>query len=395
MKLAKRISSLSESLTIAISTKAAELKAKGIDVLSFSAGEPDFDTPEVIKNAVKTALDKGCSKYTPVPGTKEVLQAIAYKLKHDNNLEYKPSQIVTNVGAKHSLFNLFQALIDDGDEVIIPSPYWVSYPEMVKFSGGVPIFIEADDKAGFKITAQQLKAAITPKTKALCLNHPNNPSGAIYTRDEILAFGEVLKGTDIVVLSDEMYEKLTFDGEFVSVASVSDDLFKRTVTINGLSKCGAMPGWRFGYMASAIDELNSAVKKLQSQSTSNISSLTQAGAIVSLMGESDADIKHMKGEYLKRRDLAVDMINAIKGLSVAKPSGAFYLFVNCKDVEPDSMKFCSQLLEKANVACVPGIGFGMDGYFRLSFATDINSIKKGIERIANFVNEYKNDTNNN
>lgn len=389
MILSKRMQTLSESLTIAISTKAKEMKQQGKDVISFSAGEPDFDTPEVIKDAVKKALDKGCGKYTPIPGDPEVLKAIATKLKRDNNLDYKPSQIITNVGAKHSLFNIFQAVLNDGDEVIIPSPYWVSYPEMVKFSGGVPVFIEADDTTGFKISAEQLRAKITPKTKILCLNHPNNPSGAIYTKDELLAFGEVLKGTEILVVSDEIYEKLTYNGEFVAVASVSDDMFKRTITINGLSKCGAMPGWRFGYMASAIDELNSAVKKLQSQSTSNIASLVQCGAIASLLGQSDADIEFMKNEYKSRRDLAVQLINEIKGLSVSTPDGAFYLFVNCKAIEPDSMKFCTRLLEEANVACVPGVGFGMDGYFRISFATDKESLKKGIARIAEFVKNYR------
>lgn len=387
--LSSRIQTLSESLTIAITTKAKQMKNNGIDVISFSAGEPDFDTPNVIKEAVKEALDNGCGKYTPVPGDTDVLKAIAFKLKRDNNLEYKPEQIITNVGAKHSLFNLFQVLLNDGDEVIIPSPYWVSYPEIVKFSGGVPVFIEADDSTNFKITPEQLKNAITPKTKIFCINHPNNPSGAIYTKDEILEFAKILKDTKIIVLSDEIYEKLTYDDKFVSVASVSEDMFKRTITINGLSKCGAMPGWRFGYMASVIDEINGAVKKLQSQSTSNISSLVQKGAIVSLMGESDNDIEHMKNEFKTRRDLAVKMINDIQGLSVSKPSGAFYLFVNCKNIEPDSIKFCTRLLNEANVACVPGIGFGMDGYFRLSFATDTKSIQKGIDRISNFIKNYK------
>ncbi|AQW85947.1 aspartate aminotransferase, aminotransferase, classes I and II [Campylobacter pinnipediorum subsp. caledonicus] len=387
--LSKRMQTLSESLTIAISAKAKQMKADGIDVISFSAGEPDFDTPKAIKDAVKEALDSGCGKYTAVAGEPEVLKAIATKLKKDNNLTYTTNQIITNVGAKHSLFNIFQALINEGDEVIIPSPYWVSYPEIVKFSGGVPVFLETTDECDFKITPKQLKDAITDKTKVFCLNHPNNPTGSVYTKDELLEFAEILKDTNIIVLSDEIYEKLTYDTEFVAVASISDDMFKRTVTINGLSKCGAMPGWRFGYMASVIDELNAAVKKLQSQSTSNISTLTQRGAIASLLGKSDDDIQYMKNEFQKRRDLAVELINNIDGLKVKKPNGAFYLFVNCKKVDEDSVRFCKKMLEEAKVATVPGIGFGMEGYFRLSFATDTQSIKKGIERISNFIKNYK------
>lgn len=387
--LSKKIGVLSESLTIAISSKAKEMKADGKDVISFSAGEPDFDTPNVIKDAVKRALDNGCGKYTPVPGTPEVLEAIATKLKRDNGLEYKTSQIITNVGAKHSLFNVFQCIIDEGDEVIIASPYWVSYPEIVKFSGGTPVIVQTDESSKFKLTSEALKKAITPKTKAIVLNSPSNPCGGVYTKTELEAIARVLEGTNIVVLSDEIYEKLTYNGEFVATASISPDMFKRTITINGLSKCGAMPGWRFGYMASNIDELNKAVRKLQSQSTSNISSIVQCGAVPALLGEADKDIEFMRSKFIERRDYAVDAINGIKGLNVVKPDGAFYLFVNCKEVEPDSMKFCKDMLENALVATVPGIGFGMDGYFRLSFACDMDSIKKGIDRIAKFVESYK------
>ena len=389
MKLAKRMSALSESLTIAISSKAKDMKAAGIDVVSLSAGEPDFDTPVIIKNAVKAALDKGCGKYTPIPGAPETVKAIQTKLARDNGLRYETNQIITNVGAKHSLFNVFGALIDEGDEVIIPAPYWVSYPEIVKFCGGKPVFIETCEATGFKITPEQLKAAITPRTKILSLNHPTNPTGAVYSKDEIAAIGEVLKGTDIIITSDEIYEKLTYGIPFVSVASVSEDLFNRTVTINGLSKCGAIPGWRFGYTASPMNELNAAMKKLQSQSTSNISSIVQAGAIPSLLGETDADIEAMRREYEARRDVAVKLVNQIPGLSVKSPDGAFYLFINCSAVEKDSMKFCSRLLEEGKVATVPGVGFGMDGYFRVSFATDMDSVKKAIARIAEFVKNYK------
>ncbi|WP_170020161.1 pyridoxal phosphate-dependent aminotransferase [Campylobacter sp. RM16190] len=386
--LSNRVQVLSESLTIAISSLAKEMKAKGEDVVSFSAGEPDFDTPKAIKDAVVKALDKGCGKYTAVPGSPDVLKAIVSKLERENGLKYETSQIITNVGAKHSLFNIFQALIDDGDEVIIPSPYWVSYPEMVKFSGGVPVYIDTCEKSGFKITPEQLKAVITPKSKILVLNSPCNPTGAIYSSKELLALGEVLKDTKILIASDEIYEKLSYDTPFTAVASVSEDMFKRTITINGLSKCGAMPGWRFGYMASVIPELNAAVKRLQSQSTSNISSIVQEGAIAGLSGKADEDMAMMRAEFIKRRDKACEMINSINGLSVLKPEGAFYLFVNCSKVEPNSMKFCRRLLEEAKVACVPGVGFGMDGYFRLSFATSMENIIKGISKIAEFVKNY-------
>ena len=246
----------------------------------------------------------------------------------------------------------------------------------------------ATEETKFKITPEQLKASITPRTKILVLSSPNNPTGAIYSRDELLALGEILKGTNIIVASDEIYEKLSYDAPFTAAASVSEDMFKRTITINGLSKCGAMPGWRFGYMASVMPELNAAVKKLQSQSTSNISSIVQAGAIAGLLGKADEDVAMMRSEFIKRRDVACEMINSIDGLSVLKPEGAFYLFINCSKIEPDSMKFCRRLLEEAKVACVPGVGFGMDGYFRLSFATSMDNIKKGIERIGEFVKSY-------
>jgi len=386
--LTKRVQSLSTSLTIAISTLAAELKAEGKDVISFSAGEPDFGTPNVIKEEAKKALDADQTRYTAVPGIPKLLEAISIKLKRDNNLEYKPSQIIASNGAKHSLFNLFQALIEDGDEVIIPAPYWVTYPELVTYSGGKSVYIETTDKDNFKITAQQLKDAITPKTKMLILTTPSNPSGAVYSKEELEALAEVLKGTDIFVASDEMYEKLVYDGEFTAVASISDDMFKRTITINGLSKSVAMTGWRFGYLASVNDELISAMKKLQSQSTSNINSITQHAAIAGLDGRADADIEMMRKEFHKRRDLAVELFNQSDKLSVAKPDGAFYLFVNIQKVTNDSMEFCKKLLEEKGIALVPGLGFGSEGYVRLSFATDEKSIKEGIQRIIDFCEKY-------
>lgn len=387
--LTDRVNTLSESITIAISTLAQELKAQGKNILSFSAGEPDFDTPQVIKDAAISAINEGFTKYTAVDGIPALKEAIALKLKRDNNLVYQSNQIIANNGAKHSLYNLFACTIQAGDEVIIPAPYWVTYPELVKYCGGTVVEIMTDDSSGFKITPDQLKNALTPKTKMLILTSPSNPTGAVYSKEELIALGKVLEGTEVIVASDEMYEKLIYDGEFTSAASVSDDMFKRTITINGLSKSVAMTGWRFGYMASANTEIIQATKKLQSQSTSNINSITQKAAIVGLNGAADADIEAMRVAFKARRDEAVTLINAIEGLSVLSPAGAFYLFVNIKKVSNDSMTFCKELLEKQGVAVVPGVGFGSEGYFRFSFATDIESIREGIKRIGVFVASKK------
>ena len=383
--LTDRVNTLSESITIAISTLAQELKAQGKDIISFSAGEPDFDTPQVIKDAAIRAINEGFTKYTAVDGIPDLKAAIAHKLERDNGLVYKANQIIANNGAKHSLYNLFASTIQAGDEVIIPAPYWVTYPELVQYCGGTVVKIMTDDESGFKITPAQLKSALTANTKMLILTSPSNPTGAVYTREELVALGKVLEGTKVIVASDEMYEKLIYDGEFVSSASVSDDMFQRTVTINGLSKSVAMTGWRFGYMAAANTEIIQATKKLQSQSTSNINSITQKAAIVGLNGEADSDIESMRQAFIARRDEAVKLFNAIDGLSVLSPAGAFYLFVNIKAISNDSMAFCKGLLEDQGVAVVPGLGFGSEGYFRFSFATDIESIRKGIKRIESYV----------
>lgn len=387
--LTDRINTLSESITIAITTLAQELKAEGKDILSFSAGEPDFGTPQVIKDAAIAAINNNFSKYTAVDGILSLREAIATKLKRDNGLTYAPNQIIVNNGAKHSLFNLFAATIQNGAEVIIPAPYWVTYPELVKYCGGKVVEIETNDVDGFKITPEQLRAAITPKTRMLVLTSPSNPTGCIYSKEELTALGKVLEGTDIIVASDEMYEKLTYDGTFTSAAAVSEDMYKRTVTINGLSKSVAMTGWRFGYMAAADTELIKATKKLQSQSTSNINSITQMAAIPGLDGSADADIEMMRKAFIERRNEAVVLINEIDGLSVTRPDGAFYLFVNIKEVSNDSLTFAKELLDKKLVAVVPGVAFGSEGYFRFSFATDIETIRTGIARIAEYVKEIK------
>jgi len=364
---------------MAITALAQQLKREGRDILGFSAGEPDFDTPKVIKDAAIRAIEEGFTKYTPVDGIPELKEAIVEKLKRDNGLHYTADQVIASNGAKQSLFNLFQATVNPGDEVIIPAPYWVTYPELVKYSGGKPVIIETDDESGFKITPKQLEDAITPKTRMLILTSPSNPTGAVYTKDELEAIADVLKGTDILVASDEMYEKLVYDGTvFTAAASVSDDMFGRTVTINGLSKSVAMTGWRFGYCAAADRELVKAMKKLQSQSTSNINSITQLAAIKGLDGSADEDIEMMRQAFEARAAEAVKLFNDIDGLSVVAPQGAFY-----------PMKFAKALLEKGGVAVVPGAGFGSDGYFRFSFATDIDTIRTGIERIADFVRSYR------
>ena len=386
MKIANRMENLSPSVTMAITALARELKAQGKDILSFSAGEPDFDTPEIIKQAAIKAINDGQTKYTAVEGIIATKQAIINKLKKDHNLDYKLDNILISNGAKHSLFNLFQVLVEEGDEVIIPAPYWVTYPEQVKFSDGVPVFIDTDDSTEFKITPEQLKAVITPKTKILLLNTPSNPTGSVYTKEELTALGKVLEGTDIIVLSDEMYEKIIYNGKkFTAAAEVSEDMFKRTVTINGLSKAVAMTGWRFGYLASPDVKLVKALTKLQGQVTSNINTMTQYAAIPALEGDADADIEMMRAAFEERKNIVVKSFNEIKGLSTIDPDGAFYAFVNIKGVTNDSMKFCADLLEQKGVALVPGLAFGTEGYVRFSFATDLATIQEGIKRIKEFV----------
>lgn len=386
MTYSSRITNLQESATIAISTLATTLKAQGRDILSFSAGEPDFDTPEPIKLAAKAALDQGFTKYTQVAGIPELKQAIANKLERENGLHYEPKQILVSNGAKQSLFNVFQALIDTGDEVIIPAPYWVTYPELVTYSGGSNVFIETNEQNGFKITAKSLRQAITNKTKALVLTTPSNPTGMVYTKQELESIAQVLQGSSIVVIADEMYEKLLYDGEFVSVGSISQDMFERTITINGLSKSVAMTGWRMGYCACADSTLIKLMTNLQSQCTSNINSITQKASIIALEGGVDTQIESMRQAFLARRDLAVAGINQIKGLRTLSPQGAFYLFISIGNAcGGDSMEFCKQLLEQEGVALVPGSAFGMDSFVRLSFACSTEQLNQGIARIAHFM----------
>ena len=305
-------------------------------------------------------------------------------------MHYEPKQILVSNGAKQSLFNVFQALIDTGDEVIIPAPYWVTYPELVTYSGGSNVFIETNEQDGFKITAESLRQAIASKTKALVLTTPSNPTGMVYTKQELESIAQVLQGTNIAVIADEMYEKLLYDGEFVSVGSISQDMFERTITINGLSKSVAMTGWRMGYCACADSTLIKLMTNLQSQCTSNINSITQKASIIALEGGVDTQIESMRQAFLARRDLAVAGINQIKGLRTLSPQGAFYLFVSIGNAcGGDSMEFCKQLLEQEGVALVPGSAFGMDSFVRLSFACSSEQLSQGIERIARFMEGVK------
>lgn len=380
----KKVENLSESITIAISTLARELKEQGKDILSFSAGEPDFDTPKVIKDEAIKAMDSGFTKYTAVAGIPDLLKAISLKLERDNNLKYETNEIVVSSGAKHSLYNVFESLINVGDEVIIPSPYWVTYPELVTYCGGKNVFIQTTQENNFKITKEQLRNAITNKTKILVLTTPSNPTGMVYSKEELEDIADALKDTNIWVISDEIYEKLVYDGKFISTASINSHMLERTITINGLSKSVAMTGWRMGYLATKDKNLRKLIVNLQSQSMSNINSITQKASIAALDGRAETDIENMKIAFKKRRDLACELFSKINGLKVSKPDGAFYLFINCESINKNSMQFCKDLLEREGVAVVPGIGFGMDGYFRFSFATDLDSIKKGIERIYKF-----------
>lgn len=399
----RKIQHLQESATIAISTLARELKSQGRDILSFSAGEPDFDTPQAIKDEAKKALDSGFTKYTAVAGIPELKQAIADKLKRDNGLEYSPKEILVSNGAKQSLFNVFQAIVDDGDEVIIPAPYWVTYPEIVEYSGGKSVIVDTDFESGFKLTPAMLQKHITPKTKAIVLTTPSNPTGMVYSRAELEAIALTLKDTNIWIIADEIYEKLVYDGKFCSVGAIDSASLERTITINGLSKSVAMTGWRMGYLACKDTHLVKMMDNLQSQCTSNINSITQKAAIVALNGLVDAQIESMRLAFKNRRDIACDSISKIPQLKVLKPQGSFYLFIDINgvcDTKPslkskdssaqskvDSMEFCKQLLESQGVALVPGSAFGAEGFVRMSFACNEKQIIEGIKRIECFINE--------
>ena len=384
MKLAARVSQVTPSLTLAIAAKAKALKAEGIDVCSFSAGGPDFDTPAHIKAAAVKALEEGKTKYGAAAGEPKLREAIAHKLKIDNGLDYKSENVIVTNGGKHSLYNLIVALIDPGDEVIIPAPYWLSYPEMVTLVGGVSVIVPTDATTGYKITPEQLRKAITPKTKLFILNSPSNPTGMVYTPDEIKALAQVVVDADIFVVSDEIYEKILYDGaEHISIGSLGKEIFDRTLISNGFAKAYSMTGWRLGYLAGPV-EIIKAASTIQGHSTSNVCTFAQYGAIAALQSSQDC-VEEMRQAFAKRRQVMLDRLNAIPGLSTAKPDGAFYLFPDISKTGLKSLEFCDALLEKYQVAVIPGIAFGADDNIRLSYATDMATIEKGMDRLEKFV----------
>lgn len=384
MKLAARVGQVSPSLTLAIAAKAKALKAQGIDVCSFSAGEPDFDTPAHIKAAAKQALDQGKTKYGPSPGEPKLREAIARKLREDNNLGYNSENVIVTNGGKHSLFNLMLALIEAGDEVIIPAPYWLSYPEMVKLAGGTPIIVPTDASTGYKITPDQLRSSITPQTKLFVFNSPSNPTGMVYTPAEVKALAEVVVEKDILVVSDEIYEKILYDGaEHLSIGAVGPDIFERTIISSGFAKAYSMTGWRLGYLAGPIEVIKT-VNTIQDHSTSNVCTFAQYGALAALESPQDC-VEEMRLAFAERRQVMLERLNAIPGLICPKPDGAFYMFPNIRKTGLKSLEFCNALLESHQVAVIPGIGFGADDCIRLSYATDMASIEKGMDRLDKFV----------
>lgn len=383
MQLAQRATTLTPSLTLAIDAKAKKLKADGVDVCGFAAGEPDFDTPQHIKEAAAKALADGFTKYTPSSGTPELRAAIAEKLKKDNGLDYKPSQIIVNCGAKHSCYNAVLATCQAGDEVIIPAPYWLSYPEMVKLAEATPVIVQTNEHNGFKITPGQFRDAMTPATKMIILNSPGNPTGSVYSRQELQALAEVAIEEDILMLSDEIYEKITYDHtEHVSLASLGKQAYELTITVNGFSKAYSMTGWRLGYVA-APEPIAAAIDSIQSHSTSNPTSFAQAGALAALKGDQSF-ISDMHKAFVQRRAYMHERLTNIPGLTCVKPMGAFYMLPNISSFGLNSTSFCTKLLEQQHVAAVPGIAFGTDAHIRLSYACSMENIAKGLDRLEAF-----------
>jgi aspartate aminotransferase len=382
-KISKGAASLSPSLTLAIDAKAKAMKAAGEDVVGFGAGEPDFDTPQHIKDAAAKALAAGFTKYTPSSGIPELREAIAEKFKRENGLTYKPSQVIVSNGGKHSCYNVVLATCEAGDEVIIPAPYWLSYPEMAKMAGAKPVIIETSDKTEFKVTPEQLRKAITPNTRLFILNSPSNPTGSVYTPEEIKALGDVCVEKNVLIMSDEIYEHLLYDNAKVkSVASFSQAHFEHTIIVHGFAKAWSMTGWRLGFLA-APEPIAKAIDAVQSHSTSNPCSFAQKGGLAALTGPQDHLPKWL-AEFDKRRRFAHQKLNSIPGISCVNAKGAFYLFPNIAKTGLKSSDFCAKLLEAEKVAAVPGIAFGADDYIRLSYATSMANIEKGLERIEKF-----------
>ncbi|MEG2108866.1 pyridoxal phosphate-dependent aminotransferase [Clostridium sp.] len=397
MKLSKKAEDISPSITLAITAKAQELRNSGVDVISFGAGEPDFNTPSNIIEAAYRAMREGKTKYTATSGIKELKEEICKKFLKDNGLNYGLDQIIVSTGAKQCLADAFMAILNEGDEVIIPTPYWVSYPELVKIAGGVPVFVEGTVENNYKYTIEDLENIVTSKSKAIIINSPNNPTGTIYDKEELLELAKFAERNNIMIIADEIYEKLIYDGEkHISIASLTDYAYENSIVINGLSKSAAMTGWRIGY-AAASSRIIKLMTSIQSHMTSNTSSISQYAAIEALKNSEDS-LNEMVKEFDNRRKYMIDRLNGIDGLSYILPKGAFYIMVNVSKFYgekvngneiKDSLSFSKELLDIEKVAVIPGIGFGLDDYIRLSYATSIKNIEIGIDRIENFISKMK------
>lgn len=395
--LSKKGKEISSSVTLAITAKANEMKINGIDVIGFGAGEPDFNTPENIQNAAIKAMKEGYTKYTQVSGIIELREAIVNKFKNENNLIYKPSQIIVSTGAKQCIANLFMAILNPGDEVLISIPYWVSYPELVKLADGVPVFVDCKKENDYKYSIDELEKKVSAKTKAIVISSPNNPTGSIYSKEELIDIAKFCKKHNLIILSDEIYEKLIYgDNKHVSIASLNEDAYNRTVVINGVSKTYAMTGWRIGYAAGA-EKIIKLMNNIQSHMTSNPNSIAQYATLEALIGEQGF-INSMVYEFEKRRNYMVQRINLIDGIECIEPKGAFYVFADIskligKKIKGEEIKnsvnFCEILLEVYKVAVVPGAAFGLENHIRLSYATSIKDIEKGLDRISNCINELQ------
>jgi aspartate aminotransferase len=385
--IAKNVAELSPSLTLSITSQAKALKKQGVDVLSFGAGEPDFNTPAHITAAAIQALNDGQTRYTESAGLLELRESIAAKFSVDNNLSYEPSQISVNCGAKHSCYNAILAVVNPGEEVIIPAPYWTSYPEMVRLAGGVPVIVETKAENGWKITAAEFEEAMTPMTKMIILNSPGNPTGSVYSRAEMEAIAEIAAAEDILILSDEIYEKLVYAGqEHISIASLSKEIYDLTITINGFSKAYAMTGWRLGYTA-APKAIATAIDTIQSHTTSNPTTFAQFGAIAALNGDQQV-VADMRDEFDMRRQYMLGRLQNIKNIRVVEPLGAFYFLVNIEPIGIKSVNFAEKLLSKQKVAVVPGVAFGAEYTIRFSYATSLDIINAGMDRFEEFCNQH-------
>ncbi|ELC8441552.1 pyridoxal phosphate-dependent aminotransferase [Clostridium perfringens] len=395
MILSRKAQSIGASLTLALTAKAGELKKEGVDIVSFGVGEPDFNTPKNIIEAATRAMEEGKTKYTATSGIVELKEAIAKKLYDENELSYDVKNIIVSTGAKQSLANVFMAILNPGDEVIIPVPYWVSYPELVKLSDGIPVFIETKKENDFKVTYDELKSVLSDKTKAIVLNSPNNPTGTVYSKEDLEIIAKFAEENDLIIISDEIYEKLIYGKEeHISIASLNEDTFKRTVVINGFSKAYAMTGWRIGYAACYNEELVKVMNNIQSHITSNTNSIAQFAALEALTGDQGT-VEEMVKEFSARRDLMIELISDIDELTFIEPKGAFYVMIDISKVLEKgnikgSMEFANLLLKEENVVVIPGIAFGEDNFIRLSYATSKEEIIKGLKRIKKFVNKIMN-----